>query len=143
MDWREASISGHVNPGWEPLVDELHRRVLEIDPDVEVEQVKEKFGGLGYYAASSTPNLVPEKILRGGFIYDNQNQERVIEIINRLIDEAEIVSRWTCEVCGNPGFCGSHGRDWLNTLCPEHSARRRTEDIPAWQMAEELRQGTT
>ena len=96
MDWREAQLGGQVGPGWEPLVDELHAQVLAIDPDVVVDQVKEKFGGLRYY-----------------FSADDGNQR-----INALVAQYEKRASETCEWCGAPGTTDGNG--WAKTLCPTH-----------------------
>lgn len=127
MDWREASISAGVGPGWERLVDELHRRVLEVAPDVQVAQVKEKFGGLRYYYDLPGEEVEVESVL-------GKTQSEVVE---KLVDQAELVSTWICEVCGKPGHTDGFGHGWLLTLCPEHAKRRREQGTPAWQMAEE------
>lgn len=116
MDWRNAQIGGHVNPGWVSIVDELHEKVLEIDPNVSVAQVKEKFGGLRYY-------------------YDTDS-DRADEI-EKLVDEAERLATRTCEVCGKSGETSAWGRGWLNTLCPKHGAVRQETGTPAWRQAEE------
>lgn len=101
MDWRDATISANVGPGWEPLVDELHAYVLTIWPDIVVEQVKEKFGGLRYYFAA-----VPDGNMR----------------INAIFQRYEARSFETCEWCGAPAETKPNKRGWLKTLCPEHHA---------------------
>jgi hypothetical protein len=114
VDWREAKLGGNVNPGWEPIVDELHAAVLEIDPDVVVDQVKEKFGGLRYYYSSDS---------------DRSDE------IEKLIDEAEAKASKSCEVCGAPGETGTFGSGWANTLCPTHGKVREEQGTPAWKQA--------
>lgn len=116
MDWREATIGANVNPGWVPIVDELHAAVLAIDPDVRVDQVKEKFGGLRYYYTSDS--------------------ERGNEI-EALVDAAERKAAETCEVCGDPGTTDTFGSGWLNTLCPKHAGIRQEHGTPAWKQAME------
>jgi len=101
MDWREARLGGQVGPGWEPLVDELHAQVLELEPTIVVSQVKEKFGGLRYYV-----QLAPES-----------NSASHLTV-NSLIDEYEARSFKTCEWCGAPGT--TEGDGWAKTLCPTH-----------------------
>lgn len=130
MDWRDAHLGGHVNPGWEPLVDELHRRVLELDPDIVIDQVKEKFAALRYYYNCSDPGKKIDTPWEEG--------KSLCDVLENLVQQAETVSLWTCEVCGKPGWADRHGHGWLNTLCAEHSAIRRTKGTPAWKMAEEL-----
>lgn len=43
-----------IGPGWHSLLEELHEKLLEVDPDYEIGQVKEKFGGLRFYMESSS-----------------------------------------------------------------------------------------
>lgn len=116
MDWREARIGGNVNPGWVPIVDELQAAILEIDPDVKVEQVKEKFGGLRYY-----------------YFTDSDREPEIEE----LVRAAEVKAAKTCEVCGAdaPDGPDTWGQGWLNTLCPTHGKLREETGAPAWRMA--------
>jgi hypothetical protein len=120
MDWREAPLGAHVNPGWEPLVDELHAKVLEIDPDVRVDQVKEKLGGFRYY-----------------FFSDEQ------AAVQDLVDEYARRSLSTCEVCGETEgtISDSFGQPWINALCPRHAQIRRLTGKPVWMIANEFRGG--
>lgn len=81
-----------VGDGWIDLVYALWK--LCMDNNIEIEQVKEKFGGLRFYVGS-TP-----------------------EWIEVLIDAMEEYSFGICEVCGKsgeprPGY-------WTKTLCDEH-----------------------
>lgn len=125
MDWKDARIGAGVNPGWEPIVDALHERVLALDPDVRIDQVKEKFGGLRYY-------------------YFTESDKETSEAIARLVTMAEYRAETTCEVCGGLAMDGpTPGKwGWLNTLCPEHMAVRDNEDKPAWQIAKDEGLGT-
>jgi hypothetical protein len=113
MDWRHAKLGGNVLPGWVPLVDELHAEVLDLDPNVVVDQVKEKFGGLRYYFSTGVSSEIEQQI-------------------TLLVDAAEAQSFEICEVCGAPGEL-RRDRGWLKTLCDEHARDPR----PAWQMVPE------
>lgn len=83
--------------GWYSLIYELsaslekHVRANYRVVDVEVKQVKEKFGSLRFY-------------ISGGDEY-----------VHNLITEAEMKSAVTCENCGQPGKL--HRIGWLRTLC--------------------------
>ncbi len=68
-------------------------------PQVVVEQIKEKFGGLRFY-------------YQGGD-----------EFIHGLETMAELWAGHTCEECGMPGKRRSGG--WIRTLCDEHEAKRQ------------------
>jgi len=65
-------------------------------------QVKEKFGTLRFYMDSST------------------------EEMEDLIEEAQLESARTCEVCGQPGKTHSI-RGWLSTVCPKHKKEYEKE----------------
>lgn len=75
--------------GWKDLIDPLIEMCEK--NNVQINQIKEKFGGLRFYVASA-----------GKEIYD-------------AIDEAERKSFETCESCGAPGKLRKGG--WLKTLC--------------------------
>lgn len=92
--------------GWEPLVrtlceklDLLFRGSAYKGPEgsiydeapFQVEQVKEKFGGLRFYVSWGTPEIWG------------------------LIEEAEAESFKVCEECGKEGKLT--GKRWLRTLC--------------------------
>jgi len=87
-------------PGWLNLIDELCRTLkahLDAHPEVpqiQVRQVKEKFGGLRFYYS-------------GG---DTACRE--------AIATAEQRSMSTCEVCGQAGTLG--GERWLSVRCSDH-----------------------
>lgn len=93
-----------VRDGWKDIIIKLcdmisnHSRQIK-DEDSEkpvVLEIKEKFGGLRFYA--------------GG----------LDDYIRGLIDMAEAMSYTTCEVCGKPGKPRKGG--WIQTLCDEHYA---------------------
>lgn len=114
MDWREARMGSYIGKGWEPVVDLLHKQILEVAPNVVVDQVKEKFGGLRYYW--SVDHETFEKVREGSY-----NEETVGKYIERLVSQAETVCYWLCEECGKVGTTGGHGGFWVKTLCPEHA----------------------
>lgn len=64
---------------------------------LEAAQVKEKFGGLRFYADGGD------------------------EFAHAAIELAEALSFRTCETCGSPGRPQRGG--WIRTLCPEHAAQ--------------------
>jgi len=82
--------------GWYKLLDDLMTEIEKIDTEkkVEVHQVKEKSGGLRFYA-------------------ENTSNE-IEDIISRYMDR----SYQTCEICGQPGKTNKKG--WLRTACKEH-----------------------
>jgi hypothetical protein len=68
-------------------------------PHVEVQQVKEKFGGLRFYFSGGD------------------------ERIDGMVLMAEAIAERTCEVCGKPGRPREGG--WIRTLCDEHAEGRK------------------
>lgn len=100
-----------VGEGWHPLVRELEAKLLDIDQDYRLQQVKEKFGGLRYYATSAAD---PEP--------DG--------LFHTTISEYEGRSLSICEVCGQPGTLDESGH-WLKTLCEAHRRERRAKQQEA------------
>lgn len=88
-----ADLKAEVASGWGPIVEKCANDLLALGWDGTITQVKEKFGGLRFYAEN-----VPE----GG--YD-------------IIDAAEAASVKACELCGKPGAINTDG--WMLTLCSE------------------------
>ncbi len=85
-----------VDAGWDHILLEADRRLAAIDPDYEVHQVKEKYGGLRYYCSLDRH---PE-----GY---------------RVIAEAELEAARSCERCGEPGEIDRQ-TPYIRTLCPAH-----------------------
>jgi hypothetical protein len=108
-----------VGAGWYPILEKLcaniqhhidwKNRESEVVPQVVVEQIKEKFGGLRFY-------------YQGGDDY-----------ISGLVSMAESYADIACEDCGGIGKRRSGG--WIRTLCDAHEAeyqeRKRTQEMKA------------
>lgn len=93
--------------GWFPLLLKLCEDIEPlVDDKFEVLQVKEKFGGLRFYA-------------HGGWDADGR--------VDDLIHAAEKKSYETCETCGRPAKQRGHG--WIYTECwwcwYKHKARHK------------------
>lgn len=83
--------------GWAGIVVEADRKLAELDPDYQIEQVKEKFGGLRFYCSID-------------------HLDEAVAII-RL---AERLAALTCENCGSRDqvTTAPTGRtNWIYTLC--------------------------
>lgn len=91
-----SNVQDGVRPGWHEIVRKLVADLHAIGWDGTVAQVKEKFGTLRFYTGP-----LPE----GG---------------RELINDAEIASSETCEVCGCHGKL-RYDRSWLKTLCDDHN----------------------
>jgi len=95
-----------VSEGWWPILENLCANIQHhINwkrgecPQVTVNQIKEKFGGLRFYYS-------------GGDDY-----------ISGMISMAESWAGHSCETCGAPGKSRSGG--WIKTLCDHHEAERQ------------------
>lgn len=98
-----------VGKGWYPVLEILcaniqqhidwANREKEVCPQVVVEQIKEKFGGLRFY-------------YQGG---DEQ--------IHGMVRMAEAWAGTACEECG--GIGKRRGGGWVRTLCDVHEAERQ------------------
>jgi len=100
--------------GWYDLLRDLClsiREELKKDPDLKnkftVDQVKQKFGGLRFYASCANKR------------------------ISDLIDEAEEKSYTICEKCGSPGKLRSD-LPWIQTLC-DKCYKEKLEEIRRWR----------
>lgn len=68
--------------GWKTIVEETDAMLAYLDPDYEIQQVKEKFGTLRYY-------------------YEGGKTQLVRDIMDAVVRQAERESAYTCEECGN------------------------------------------
>jgi hypothetical protein len=96
-----------VGKGWHPLLDELDAAIARLGYNVEILQVKEKFGMLRVYARCCP-----------GFEHTEQ--------LNALIRDAERASCFTCERCGREGSV-DQDFPWRMTLCEPCKALRKTD----------------
>lgn len=68
--------------GWDWILKDLHKKLIFIDPNYQILQVKEKFGTLRFYVETKTEGVAKK-------------------VVSDLIALAEQWSSVTCEVCGN------------------------------------------
>jgi hypothetical protein len=87
-----------VDVGWIPLVKEVLGKLKEMGWKGEIEQIKEKFGGLRLYLTDLTQEM------------------------DELVDSYERKSRTVCEYCGKPGQTYTN-LGWWRTLDPECYAK--------------------
>lgn len=108
----EPSSWFECDDGWATLIAELEAKLKALSPDYTVSQVKEKFGGLRYYAS---PGDVDEE---------------TSEQFYGLIREAEARSYEICERCGQPGRFSRRGKaGWYKTLCTACSGELNFEPV--------------
>ena len=86
--------------GWDKIIEPLVEYVDKYNSTVEKEedkikilQIKEKFGGLRFYASNKTEELI------------------------NLIEDAENKSFKTCEFCGSTDDVGQTCDGWITTCC--------------------------
>lgn len=80
--------------GWDSIVDPLIAKANELN--IEITQVKEKFGGLRFYHNG----------------HDNEE-------FDKMVRQAKVDSEHTCNVCGEAGKV--LGGWWLLPFCEEHA----------------------
>lgn len=100
-----SGFDGTVGPGWVPILDWLAEELIALGWNRGLDQVKEKFGTLRFYARG----LPADPVAR--------------DACYARIMKAEQESAQTCEECGKPGMLRSE-RYWLLTLCAACDAQR-------------------
>lgn len=93
--------------GWYNILDKLFAKLNKYK-DIELMQVKEKFGGLR--------------------IYINGVNTKYSDKVYDLIDKAEAKSFKTCEMCGKPGK-NQTINNWVYTVCKDHK-QQLLKDAP-------------
>jgi len=91
----EKCFDCSIKMGWYELVFDLMEILRDIDPNIKVRQIKEKFGGLRFY----TENTVSEET-------------------QHLINMTEKESLSVCEFTGKKGM-NRKIHDWWKTCCDE------------------------
>lgn len=108
-----SGFDGTVGVGWVPILDRLATDLKALGWTGSVEQIKEKFGTLRFYARAD--GVSPEQI----------------QSFNDRIAQAERESATTCEDCGADGTHGPRsGGYWLKTLC--NRCRNTPYSRPTW-----------
>ena len=93
-----------VDEGWYQIVVDCDNLLTEIDPNYQIAQIKQKFGGLRYYFQPSDVN----------------NGELYVKM-NSVILAHEKIASITCEATGKPGVLMKSRSGWLKTLDPEYA----------------------
>lgn len=91
--------------GWSKLIVDCHRELRSVDHDYTIAQIKEKFGGLRYYFASSDPSLYKQ--------------------MGQIVAKYEKESFRICEVCGKSGTTENIG-GLIKTLCRNDKKIRKS-----------------
>lgn len=91
-----------VDEGWYQLVLDCDRELSEIDPKYDLQQIKEKFGGLRFYFQPSDPTLR--------------------DAMDAVVAKYEEIASRTCEATGENGVLMKSIGNWYKTLNPEFAA---------------------
>ncbi len=136
----QAPAWSYVMPGWYAIVDQLCFDIevalgLERCEEIEVRQIKEKFGELCFYYRLGeredlhlnvmTPTSRHHLVMRSPAIAgsDEQEEEPVVMQLRELAKAAREASTKTCETCGAPGEVRD-ARGWYTALCEQHLAEK-------------------
>jgi hypothetical protein len=95
-----------VDEGWYQLVLDCDKELSEIDPKYDLQQIKEKFGGLRFYFQPSDPSLRNE--------------------MDAVVAKYEEIAGRTCEATGGSGVLMKSIGNWYKTLNPEFAASNLT-----------------
>lgn len=119
--------------GWYELMTDLCTEITAayeragVPVDLEVAQIKEKWGGLRFYY--STPDHPVEihaiDIFGVGSLRHNGGESPLQNEITDIVRRYEEKSFTVCEVCGKPGILRK--MCWVRTLCDECFAKQLRE----------------
>ena len=108
-------------PGWHELLRSLCKEIAQayedkgLEPDIEIDQIKEKYGTLSFSYYSS------------------------IELRD-IVDKYEELSETTCENCGKPGQLYTEDEDWFKVRCDVcYEEENRPKHKHAKHLAEHLK----
>ncbi|WP_374088055.1 hypothetical protein [Methylomicrobium lacus] len=85
--------------GWYELVHSVSELLTRHNPEIESEQIKEKFGGLRFYHTHGD------------------------DYASGVVEMAGHISFQICEACGDPGIKRDHD-GYISTLCEKHKGRK-------------------
>ena len=95
-----------VDEGWYQLIVDCDKELTAIDPNYQIFQIKQKFGGLRYYVHPS--------------------QSDTSKAMHEVVTKYEKIAAATCEATGNPGVLMRSRSGWLKTLDPEWASSGKT-----------------
>ena len=94
-----------VDEGWYQIVVDCDKELTAIDPNYQILQIKEKFGGLRYYMTPS-----------------NDTTEEQRDKMYKVISKYEVKAAQTCEATGKSGVLMRSIGGWFKTLNLEYAA---------------------
>ncbi len=87
--------------GWDWILDDLDRKLSYLDPEYQINQVKEKFGTLRFYYEART------------------TEDVVFELMDDAVRTAEHYSAYTCEAVENVPCMGLKARELCLIRLPD------------------------
>lgn len=115
-----ASISCGVGEGWWEPIEHGVYLLDKVYPGWTLSQIKEKFGGLRFYAEAPAFRDQKPGDKQDEIWYD-QWRDRYYANFQAICDAIEGACHDLCEVCGDPGELVGDG--FVHTLCEEHGRR--------------------
>jgi len=99
------SKSIEVDEGWYQIIVDCDNVLTQIDPNYQIAQIKQKFGGLRYYFEPS-----------------DSNDDGLYIKMNSIVLSYEAIAAVTCEATGKHGVLMKSKSGWYRTLNPEYAA---------------------
>jgi hypothetical protein len=92
-----------VDEGWYQLIIDCDKELIAIDPNYQIFQVKQKFGGLRYYFQPS--------------------QSDTSVAMREVVAKYEDIASKTCSATGGPGVLMKSIGGWYKTVNPDWAAK--------------------
>ena len=92
-----------VDEGWYQIVVDCDNLLTEIDPNYQIAQIKQKFGGLRYYFQPSS----------------SEYNDELWTKMNSIVQAYENIAWITCEATGLPGLLMKSPNGYYKTLNPK------------------------
>ena len=86
--------------GWNALIDAMSAELQQAHPEVQYEQIKEKFGVMRVYLYGTT--------------------KESFDVAYSIVHKFEDISATTCETCGSPDAEIVSNAGWLSATCGKH-----------------------
>ena len=94
-----------VDEGWYQIIVDCDNALMQIDPNYQIAQIKQKFGGLRYYFEPSS----------------SEYNDELWTKMNAIVHTYEDIAWVTCEATGKPGVLMKSKSGWYRTLNPEYA----------------------
>lgn len=95
-----------VDEGWYQIIVDCDKELTAIDPNYQILQIKEKFGGLRYYISPCNDATVEQR-----------------EKMHQIVQKYEKIASITCEATGLNGVLMKSVGGWLKTLNVEYASK--------------------